>query len=101
MFRGCKIGTVTWLMGQVIVLILAPGMTDGGNRVIAVLFWPVFWLSFWPNMLLGHLFRDGAPTWVKHSEPFIEYVASLCGWLLVSLLIASIVHAFHRQRHEA
>jgi hypothetical protein len=98
--RGCVTGVVVWLIALVVIKILSPTMTDGSSRVVAVFFFPLFWVLFWPNMLLGHYFRGGAPTWVQYSEPFLEYLISLCGWLFVCIVVTSIVHVF-RQRHEA
>ena len=62
----------------------------------------LFWLTFWPNMLLSMLWlQTGEPHWLQSFEPFLEYVVSFLGWLLLSALIAVIIHATTKLHRES
>ena len=100
-YVGCKFGVITWVLAQVVIKLLAPAMTDGGNSVAAVFFFPLFWLAFWPNVMFGHFLRAGAPSWLQSLEPFFEYFVSLFVWMLISILVAVVIHTISKRHHEA
>ena len=68
-----------------------------GGKYLAL---PFFYLANWPNLLVQPFYPTEMPSWLQGWNWPISVFISLAGWLLLSLLIALIVHgaSFFRGR---
>src|SRR5437899_8146145 len=63
---------------------------------------PFFYLANWPNLLVQPFYPTQMPSWLQGLGWPISVLISLVGWLLLSVLIALIVHGalFFRRRDD-
>ena len=96
LFLYCAAGAIVCVVAQVGLLFCFFTYQLIGKYI----YLPFEWLSSWPNMLFQPFFPKTLPSWLDGLGWPINCFISLVGWIILSALVALVVHSILRLRRR-